>query len=137
PSAQAAPPAPATHAPSAQAQSAPRSGIALAREAAQASRGAAQRIRGPRGSAASATEADVDPTGGARRDDEDAVVATRNGREAIEKLLGGKVLEVIDETRHTRATRSAAERQPSRGSSMLNRSVRSVAGSVSGVGGVT
>jgi len=101
PSAQAAPPAPATHAPSAQAQSAPRSGIALAREAAQASRGAAQRIRGPRGSAASATEADVDPTGGARRDDEDAVVATRNGREVIEKLLGGKVLEVIDETRHT------------------------------------
>ena len=29
------------------------------------------------------------------------MVATRNGREVIEKLLGGKVLEVIDETRHT------------------------------------
>jgi DNA polymerase-3 subunit gamma/tau len=41
---------------------------------------------------------DVDPTGGATRDDEDAVVATRNGREVIEKMLGGKVLEVIDET---------------------------------------
>lgn len=43
---------------------------------------------------------DADPTGGASRDDEDAVVATRNGREVIEKMLGGKVLEVIDETQN-------------------------------------
>ena len=33
------------------------------------------------------------------RTDEDAVVATRNGREVIEKMLGGRVLEVIDENR--------------------------------------
>ena len=42
---------------------------------------------------------DADPTGGATRDDEDAVVTTRNGREVVEKLLGGKVLEIIDENR--------------------------------------
>lgn len=43
---------------------------------------------------------EADPTGGASRDDEDAVVATRNGREVIETMLGGKVLEVIDETQN-------------------------------------
>jgi len=64
-----------------------------------ASRTAGQRLRGGRGQADQAPEADPDPTGGATRDDEDAVVATRNGREVIEKMLGGRVLEVIDETR--------------------------------------
>ena len=44
-------------------------------------------------------EADADPTGGATRDDADAIGANRNGREVIEKILGGKVLEVIDENR--------------------------------------
>ena len=47
---------------------------------------------------APAPEQDVDPTGGASRDDEDAVVATRSGRQVIESVLGGRVLEVIDET---------------------------------------
>jgi DNA polymerase-3 subunit gamma/tau len=77
---------------------APRSGAALVREAAMASRTAGQRLRGARPEPDAAPEADLDPTGGATRDDEDAVVATRNGREVIEKMLGGKVLEVIDET---------------------------------------
>ena len=96
PSASSAPSAPAAPAgPSAQA---PRSGAALVREAAMASRNAGQRLRGSRPEPDAAPEADIDPTGGATRDDEDAVVATRNGREVIEKMLGGKVLEVIDET---------------------------------------
>ena len=96
PSASSAPSAPAAPAgPSAQA---PRSGAALVREAAMASRTAGQRLRGSRPEPDAAPEADIDPTGGATRDDEDAVVATRNGREVIEKMLGGKVLEVIDET---------------------------------------
>ncbi|WP_263312031.1 hypothetical protein [Brachybacterium atlanticum] len=96
-----APPAAApTTAPAApSAADAPRSGAALVREAAMASRTAGQRLRGGRGQSDQASEADPDPTGGATRDDEDAVVATRNGREVIEKLLGGRVLEVIDETR--------------------------------------
>ncbi|ATG53711.1 DNA polymerase III subunit gamma/tau [Brachybacterium ginsengisoli] len=99
----------ATSAPSASAPSAadsaadsaaPRSGAALVREAALASRTAAgQRGANRRGGAAEPV-ADTDPTGGATRDDEDAVVATRNGREVVEKLLGGKVLEVIDENRN-------------------------------------
>ena len=77
---------------------APRSGAALVREAAMASRTAGQRVRGGRQDEDPGPEADLDPTGGATRDDEDAVVATRNGREVIEKMLGGKVLEVIDES---------------------------------------
>lgn len=81
----------------------PRSGAALVREAAEASRSAGRRFGSARGasalSATSALPADEDPTGGASRDDADATVATRNGRELIESLLGGKVLEVIDETR--------------------------------------
>lgn len=104
PSASAAPSAPPAAAPTAApaappAADAPRSGAALVREAAMASRTAGQRLRGGRGQADQAPEADPDPTGGATRDDEDAVVATRNGREVIEKMLGGRVLEVIDETR--------------------------------------
>ena len=104
PSASAAPSAPPAAAPTAapaapSASDAPRSGAALVREAAMASRTAGQRLRGARGQADPAPEADPDPTGGATRDDEDAVVATRNGREVIEKMLGGRVLEVIDENR--------------------------------------
>jgi DNA polymerase III subunit gamma/tau len=67
------------------------------REAAQASRLAGQRGAVRQGSASGAPAPEADPTGGATRDDEDAVVATRNGREVVEKLLGGKVLEIIDE----------------------------------------
>ena len=93
----AAAPSTAPAAPSA--ADAPRSGAALVREAAMASRTAGQRLRGGRGQSDQAPEADLDPTGGATRDDEDAVVATRNGREVIEKMLGGRVLEVIDENR--------------------------------------
>lgn len=78
---------------------APRSGAALAREAAQASRAASQRGKGQQPGAPEQAPADTDPTGGATRDDDDAVVANRNGREIIETLLGGKVLEVIDENR--------------------------------------
>src|SRR5699024_9455672 len=87
-------PAPEASAPEQSAPSAPRSGAALVREAAQASRNAGQRAGMRRG----ASPAESDPTGGATRDDEDAVVSTRNGREVVEKLLGGKVLEIIDET---------------------------------------
>jgi DNA polymerase-3 subunit gamma/tau len=68
------------------------------RVAALAARAAGQGLRSARREPEAAPEVDVDPTGGATRDDEDAVVATRNGREVIEKMLGGKVLEVIDET---------------------------------------
>ncbi|MGP5051092.1 DNA polymerase III subunit gamma and tau [Brachybacterium alimentarium] len=71
-----------------------RSGAALVREAAHASRSAG--LRTGRGTEPEPVESD--PTGGATRDDDDAVVATRNGREVIESVLGGKVLEVIDET---------------------------------------
>src|SRR5699024_9674786 len=96
-------PAPSAPAPSgagpAAPPSAPRSGAALVREAAQASRGAGQRPGGLRGPGSADPAADADPTGGATRDDEDAVVTTRNGREVVEKLLGGKVLEIIDENR--------------------------------------
>ena len=80
---------------------APATGIALARQAAQASRAAAadRRSHPPRRQDEPAAPAvDEDPTGGASRDDEDAVVATRSGREVIETILGGRVLEVIDET---------------------------------------
>ncbi|WP_394214053.1 DNA polymerase III subunit gamma and tau [Brachybacterium vulturis] len=90
---------PSTAAPTTVAPPAPRSGAALVREAAQASRDAGQRAGGPRGGAPVEPAAEPDPTGGATRDDEDAVVATRNGREVVEKLLGGKVLEIIDENR--------------------------------------
>ena len=44
-----------------------------------------------------ADEPDDDPTGGATRDDEDAEYTRRSGREVIESVLGGKVLEVIEE----------------------------------------
>ncbi|PMC76986.1 DNA polymerase III subunit gamma and tau [Brachybacterium sp. UMB0905] len=75
-----------------------RSGAALVREAAQASRAAhAQRGRGL-ARTAMAPPPEEDPTGGATRDDEDAVITTRSGREVIEQVLGGRVLEVIDET---------------------------------------
>lgn len=74
-----------------------RSGAALVREAAQASRTAGLRTRGNRGGPEE-PPVDADPTGGATRDDDDAVVSRRNGREVIETILGGKVLEVIDET---------------------------------------
>lgn len=68
------------------------------REAAQASRAAhAQRGRGL-ARTAMAPPPEEDPTGGATRDDEDAVITTRSGREVIEQVLGGRVLEVIDET---------------------------------------
>jgi DNA polymerase-3 subunit gamma/tau len=89
---------PGRQAPAPSAAEAPRSGAALVREAALASRAAGQGLRRARREPEAAPEVDVDPTGGATRDDEDAVVATRNGREVIEKMLGGKVLEVIDET---------------------------------------
>nr|WP_245349373.1 DNA polymerase III subunit gamma and tau [Brachybacterium fresconis] len=74
-----------------------RSGAALVREAAQASRTAGLRSRSAQ-SAADQEAPEADHTGGATRDDDDAVVAQRNGREIIEAVLGGKVLEVIDET---------------------------------------
>ena len=92
-------PAPSAPNPSAGAPEPVRSGAALVREAAQASRTAGQRNRGARGNMPEAPAEDVDPTGGATRDDADAVGVNRNGREVIEKLLGGKVLEVIDENR--------------------------------------
>ncbi|MFC0676174.1 hypothetical protein, partial [Brachybacterium hainanense] len=70
--------------------------------AAHATRAAAQ-DRGRQRSAPSAggtpAPPDEDPTGGASRDDADATVTRRTGREVVEKLLGGRVLEVIDETR--------------------------------------
>lgn len=79
----------------------PRSGADLAREAAHASRGTGSRrfgmVRGGAEPAAPAGPQDDDPTGGARRDDEDAVDSRRTGREVIETVLGGKVLEVIEE----------------------------------------
>ena len=77
------------------------SGAELARRAAQASRAAAQersRTRSAPSASAPPPEPE-DPTGGARRDDADATVSRRNGREVIEKMLGGRVLEVIDETK--------------------------------------
>ncbi|MDN5900302.1 MAG: hypothetical protein L0H74_09560, partial [Brachybacterium sp.] len=92
-------PAPSAPAPVDSSPAAPRSGAALVREAAQASRSAGQGLGGRRGEAPTEPAADTDPTGGATRDDEDAVVSTRNGREVVEKLLGGKVLEIIDENR--------------------------------------
>lgn len=89
--ASAAPSAPADQAP------APRSGAALVREAAMASRTANQQ-RGRVGRPGAQSEPEVDPTGGASRDDEDAEVTSRSGREVIESVLGGRVLEIIDET---------------------------------------
>ncbi|MFC7375032.1 DNA polymerase III subunit gamma and tau [Brachybacterium sp. GCM10030267] len=85
-------------APEAQAPAPARTGAALAREAALASRTAGLRTRSGTAEPAEGASAPVDPTGGASRDDEDAVVATRNGREVIETVLGGKIIEVIDET---------------------------------------
>jgi DNA polymerase-3 subunit gamma/tau len=82
------------------------SGAALAREAARASRGEGQFTRAasprtatPESAEPTDTPVDDDPTGGASRDDEDAQVTTRTGREVAEAVLGGRVLEVIDETR--------------------------------------
>lgn len=95
PSAPASSPAPVQPAPA-------RSGAAMVREAAlaaQASRPAGQRFRGAREPQPGDPAPDADPTGGATRDDADATGTNRNGREVIEKLLGGKVLEVIDENR--------------------------------------
>ncbi|MDN6330411.1 MAG: hypothetical protein L0J84_13865, partial [Brachybacterium sp.] len=92
--------APSSETPPTAAPSAPRSGAALVREAAHATRTGGLRTGNQPGSASAAPGAGADPTGGATRDDEDAVVATRNGREVVEQLLGGKVLEIIDETRN-------------------------------------
>ena len=80
-------------------------GAELARQAAHASLAARRRTAGR--SAARGAQAPVqpdpepiddDPTGGASRDDEDAQYTSRSGREVIEAVLGGTVLEVIDET---------------------------------------
>ncbi|UQN28307.1 DNA polymerase III subunit gamma and tau [Brachybacterium kimchii] len=101
--------APSASAPSASASSAApapatrSTGAALAREAVLASR--SQPVQ-RRGSAAEAPPEpdpqDEDPTGGATWYDEDVdagQVATRSGREIAETVLGGKVLEIIDESR--------------------------------------
>ena len=81
-------------------QQRPRSGADLAREAALASRNANRKFgvvrNGPAGDSGP-DPADDDPTGGATRDDEDAEYTRRTGREVIETVLGGKVLEVIEE----------------------------------------
>ena len=58
------------------------------------------RWNGDRDDAAAGEQIPEDPTGGASRDDEDAQVVTRSGREVVESLLGGRVLEVIDETQN-------------------------------------
>jgi len=78
-----------------------RSGAALVREAALASRAV-----GPtdRSGSRAARPADVepapeDPTGGASRDDEDAQYTSRRPQEIVEQMLGGTVLEIIDESR--------------------------------------
>ncbi|MCT1653001.1 DNA polymerase III subunit gamma and tau [Brachybacterium muris] len=81
-------------------QQRPRSGADLAREAALASRNANRKFGVVRNGPAGETgpdPADDDPTGGATRDDEDAEYTRRTGREVIETVLGGKVLEVIEE----------------------------------------
>lgn len=100
----AAQPAPAAPEPESEpAPQRPRSGADLAREAAHASRHAGRRfgvVKGKQaapGEADGADEPDDDPTGGATRDDEDAEYTRRSGREVIESVLGGKVLEVIEE----------------------------------------
>ncbi len=82
---------------------APLSGAALAREAAHASLEARRRQgnrfgRGQQNVQDASGPDDDDPTGGASRDDEDAEYTRRTGREVIETVLGGTVLEVIDET---------------------------------------
>ncbi|GAB2536767.1 DNA polymerase III subunit gamma and tau [Brachybacterium huguangmaarense] len=105
-----APPAaagPANQAPPGGAPANPSSsrGAALAREAALRSREAAAQGRGPGRPGATAAargaggpaEAPEDPTGGASRDDEDAQVTSRRPQEIIETMLGGTVLEIIDE----------------------------------------
>ncbi len=106
-----APPAPAA-APS---KDRPMSGADLARAAARQGRAAA---RGEPGSAsgfganaagyasggssgAPAAPAAEDPFGGASRDDEDAtgtIPSRRPGRDIVKEVLGGEILEVIDET---------------------------------------
>ena len=80
-------------------------GAELARQAAHASLAARRRTAGrpaARGAQAPVQpdpdSIDDDPTGGASRDDEDAQYTSRSGREVIEAVLGGTVLEVIDET---------------------------------------
>lgn len=80
-------------------------GAELARQAAHASLAARRRTAGrpaARGAQAPGQpdpdSIDDDPTGGASRDDEDAQYTSRSGREVIEAVLGGTVLEVIDET---------------------------------------
>lgn len=99
----------------------PMSGADLARAAARqtlaASRGRTSgpvTASGPSGSAgvysgqpgaaprAQSSSIDDDPYGGASRDDEDATgpaTSRRAGRDIVEQVLGGEVLEVIDETR--------------------------------------
>ncbi|PWH06299.1 DNA polymerase III subunit gamma and tau [Brachybacterium endophyticum] len=96
PSATSASPAPSDQNPATRS-----TGAALAREAALASRGQQQtRRRGPaQDDPPEPPPEDEDPTGGATWYDEDVQVATRSGREIAETVLGGKVLEVIDETR--------------------------------------
>ncbi|UEJ84372.1 DNA polymerase III subunit gamma and tau [Brachybacterium halotolerans subsp. kimchii] len=92
-SASSAAPAPATRS----------TGAALAREAVLASRSQPVQRRGSAAEAPPEPDAqDEDPTGGATWYDEDVdagQVATRSGREIAETVLGGKVLEIIDETR--------------------------------------
>gem|GEM_PF-5483925 len=82
-------------------RSASRSGAALVREAALASRAAGPTNRsGSRAVRPGDVEpAPEDPTGGASRDDEDAQYTSRRPQEIVEQMLGGTVLEVIDETR--------------------------------------
>lgn len=112
PSAQSAPPEQIQTAPSqrpdrapwpdpAQEQARPHgaSGAALAREAALASRRTTPATQRGRGAGHAEPGAPEDPTGGATPDDEDAQVSTRRPQELVEQLLGGQVLEVIDETR--------------------------------------
>lgn len=80
-------------------------GAELARQAAHASLAARRRTAGRPGARGAQAPMqpdpepiDDDPTGGASRDDEDAQYTSRSGREVIEAVLGGTVLEVIDET---------------------------------------
>lgn len=78
------------------------------REAALASRHAPQRHgasghgasgQGASGRGDTPSTAPEDPTGGASRDDEDATVTSRRPQELVTELLGGTVLEVIDDSR--------------------------------------
>ncbi|MGP9693359.1 DNA polymerase III subunit gamma and tau [Brachybacterium sp. AOP25-B2-12] len=78
-------------------------GAALVREAALASRHAPQRHgaswQGASGRGDTPPTAPEDPTGGASRDDEDATLTSRRPQELVTELLGGTVLEVIDDSR--------------------------------------